>query len=243
MHLPGATSEIERKIWEAGIHSWQDFLAKYQAGSLPFPVQPDWLSLVQQSITQLAKGNIKFFAHLLPPSEHWRLYGSFRSQAIFLDIETTGLSDKDRVTVVGLYYKDRYEAFIDGMNLEHVPNVLRGFSILVTFNGFEFDIPFLKRVFPFLLLPPVHLDVQALLKRLGIRGSQKSIEERLGFVRKEAVRGMKGIDAVALWESYLRGEQMALHRLLEYNCEDVTKLKELMDYTYRELCKQLGWWW
>lgn len=243
LHLPGATAEIERKLWEAGVHSWQDFLVKYQNGSLPFTVRPDWLALVQQSITQLAKGNIKFFAHLLPTSEHWRLYGSFRSQAVFLDIETTGLGPKDRVTVVGLYHNDRYEAFVDGMNLEQVPDFIRSFSILVTFNGSDFDIPFLKRVFPFLLLPPVHLDVQDLLKRLGIRGSQKVIEERLGFIRKEEVRGMTGIDAVALWEAYLRGEQKALNRLLEYNREDVTKLKDLMDYAYRELCRQLGWWW
>ncbi len=243
LHLPGVTQEIERKLWEAGIHSWQEFVARYQGGSLPFAVRPDWLALVQQSITQLAKGNIKFFAHSLPPSEHWRLYGSFRSQTVFLDIETTGLSDKDRVTVVGLYHNNRYEPFVDGMNLEQVPVVLRNFSILVTFNGYDFDIPFLRRVFPFLPLPPVHLDVQNLLKRLGIRGSQKAIEERLGFVRKEEVRGMTGIDAVTLWEAYLRGEVKALQRLLEYNREDVSKLNDLMDYAYRELCRQLGWWW
>lgn len=234
--------EIEQKLWEAGVLSWQDFVERYQDGTLPFPTRPDWLTVVQQSITQLAKGNIRFFAHLLPSSEHWRLYGAFRSQAVCLDIETTGLTDKDRVTVVGLYHNGRYEPFVDGINLEQVPDVLRCFLILVTFNGSDFDIPFLKRVFPFLLLPPVHLDVQELLKRLGIRGSQKAIEERLGFLRKEEVRGMTGVDAVVLWEAYLRGERKALHRLLEYNQEDVAKLKELMDYAYHELRRQLGWW-
>jgi len=243
LHLPGATIEIERRLWEAGVLSWQDFVERYQDGSLPLPPRPDWLTIVQQSITQLAKGNIKFFAHLIPPSEHWRLYGAFRSQAVYLDIETTGLSVKDKVTVVGLYHNDRYEPFVDGLNLEQVPNALRCFSILITFNGSDFDIPFLRRLFPFLLLPPVHLDVQALLKRLGIRGSQKAIEERLGFLRKEEVRGMTGVDAVVLWEAYLRGDQKALDRLLEYNREDVAKLKELMDYAYRELCRRLGWGW
>jgi len=241
LHLPGATKEIERKLWEAGVLSWQDFVERYQSGSLPFPARPEWLTVVQQSITQLAKGNVKFFAHLLPPSEHWRLYGSFRSQSVCLDIETTGLGVKDKVTVVGLYYNGHYQPFVDGINLEQAPEVLRCFSILITFNGSDFDIPFLKRVFPFLLLPPVHLDVQALLKRLGIRGSQKAIEERLGFFRREEVRGMTGIDAVVLWEAYLRGERKALDRLLEYNREDVAKLKDLMEYAYRELCRRLGW--
>lgn len=242
IHLPGVTKEIELKLWEAGVLSWQDFLERNQSGNLPFPVRPEWVSLIQQSITQLARGNVRFFAQLLPHSEHWRLYGVFRSQAVCLDIETTGLSDKDKVTVIGLYHNDRYEPFIDGVNLEQFPDTLRRFSILVTFNGSDFDIPFLRRVFPNLPLPLVHLDVQVLLKRLGIRGSQKAIEERLGFFRKEEVRGMTGADAVALWEAYLRGEKRALHRLLEYNQEDVVKLKELMDYAYRELCRQLGWW-
>jgi len=128
LHLPGATREIEQRLWEAGVLSWHDFLERYQSGTLPFPVRPEWFSLIQQSITHLAKGNVRFFAHLLPPSEHWRLYGPFRSQAVCLDIETTGLTDKDRVTVVGLYHNDRYEAFVDGINLEQLPDTLRCFS-------------------------------------------------------------------------------------------------------------------
>ncbi len=243
LHLPGATREMEQRLWEAGVLSWHDFVTRYQGGNLPFPVRPDWFRFVQQSITQLAQGNVRFFAQLLPASEHWRLYGAFRSRTVFLDIETTGLSERDKVTVVGLFHNDCYEPFVDGVNLEQVPETLKRFSILVSFNGYDFDIPFLRRVFPNLPLPPVHLDVQALLKRLGIRGSQKAIEERLGFVRKESVRGMTGADAVVLWEAYLRGEQQALYRLLEYNCEDVAKLKDLMEFAYRELCRQLGWEW
>ncbi|MFA0754080.1 MAG: hypothetical protein IMHGJWDQ_001863 [Candidatus Fervidibacter sp.] len=243
VHLPGLTQEMERRLWEDGILSWHDFVVRYKSGTLPIAIRPEWLLLVQQSITQLARGNVRFFAQLLPPSEHWRLYGAFRSQTVFLDIETTGLTDKDRVTVVGLYHNDGYEAFVDGVNLEQVPEALRRFALLVTFNGADFDIPFLRRVFPFLPLPPVHLDVQVLLRRLGYKGSQKVLEERLGFVRREEVRGMTGLDAVALWEAYLRGETKALKRLLEYNREDVAKLKDLMEFAYQKFCRQLGWWW
>lgn len=242
LHLPGMTPDLERKLWEGGIHSWQDFLDCYRSGELPIPARPDWLSLIHQSILQLDKGNALFFARTLPPPEHWRLYGSFRWQTVFLDIETTGIGEKDRITVVGLYHNDRYEAFVDGQNLDAVPEALKRFSLLVTFNGREFDIPFLERAFIKLPLPPVHLDVQALLRRLDIRGSQKAIEERLGLVRQEHLRGMTGADAVTLWEAYLRGEPAALRRLLEYNREDVVKLKELMEFAYRELCRRLGWW-
>ncbi|GBC99174.1 hypothetical protein HRbin17_01695 [bacterium HR17] len=242
LHLRGMTAALERQLWEAGISSWHDFLARCQAGTLPFSVRPEWLALVRQSIAQLERGNVAFFAQLLPAAEHWRLYGAFRHRTVFLDIETTGLTDRDRVTVVGLFYGERYEAFVDGQNMERLPDTLRQFAVLVTFNGEGFDLPFLRKLFPQLALPPVHLDVRALLKRLNIYGSQKAIEERLGFVRREPLRGMTGADAAFLWEAYLRGEPQALARLLEYNREDVTKLKDLMEFAYRELCRQLGWW-
>lgn len=241
LHLRGVTPTIERKLWEAGVHSWHDFLVRYQNGTLPIPSRPDWFLTVRQSIAQLERGNIFFFAQALPSSERWRLYGTFRTSTVFLDIETTGLGDKDKVTVVGLYHNEGYEPFVDGLNLEQVPDALRRFAILVTFSGDEFDIPFLRRVFPKLTLPPVHLDVRALLKRLNIRGGQKAIEERLGLVRSEHLRGMTGAHAAALWEANLRGEKKALERLLEYNREDVTKLKELMEFAYRELCRRLRW--
>jgi uncharacterized protein YprB with RNaseH-like and TPR domain len=242
LHLKGITPVLERKLWKAGVRSWQDFLARYQSGTLPIPARPEWWHLIRQSIVQLERGNVHFFAQLLPVSEHWRLYGAFRSRTVFLDIETTGLGERDRVTVVGLFHDDRYEAFVDGLNLTQLPTVLPSFAILVTFNGEGFDLPFLWRMFPNLPLPPVHLDVRALLKRLNVHGSQKKIEERLGFVRRESLRGMTGADAVILWEAYLRGETEALRRLLDYNREDVVKLRELMEYAYRELCRQLGWW-
>jgi uncharacterized protein YprB with RNaseH-like and TPR domain len=242
LHLKGITPVLERKLWEAGVQSWQDFLVRYQNGTLPIPARPEWLHLVRQSILQLERGNIHFFAQLLPTNEHWRLYGAFRNGAVFLDIETTGLGERDRITVVGLFYDDRYEAFVDGLNLSQLPATLSSFAILITFNGEGFDLPFLRRMFPNLSLPPVHLDVRALLKRLHLYGSQKAIEERLGFVRREPLRGMTGADAVVLWEAYLRGETEALSRLLDYNREDVTKLHDLMEYAYRELCRELGWW-
>lgn len=242
LHLKGITPVLERRLWEAGVQSWHDFLTHYQNGTLPIPARPEWLPLVRQSLLQLERGNVAFFAQLLPPAEHWRLYGAFRSRTVFLDIETTGLQERDRVTVVGLFHDDRYEAFVDGVNLGQLPPLLASFAILVTFNGEGFDLLFLRRMFPQLALPPVHLDVRALLKRLNLHGSQKAIEERLGFVRREPLRGMTGADAVVLWEAYLRGEKEALQRLLDYNREDVVKLRDLMEYVYRELCRQLGWW-
>jgi hypothetical protein len=42
LHLKGITPVLERKLWEAGVQSWQDFLVRYQNGTLPIPARPEW---------------------------------------------------------------------------------------------------------------------------------------------------------------------------------------------------------
>ncbi|MCS7225065.1 MAG: ribonuclease H-like domain-containing protein [Armatimonadetes bacterium] len=241
LHLPGLTPEQERKLWDAGIVTWSDFLLSLQHRRLPIPVRHEWIAFLRQSQNELARQNISFFARTLRPSEHWRLYGTFQSQTLFLDIETTGLEERDYVTVIGCLLGGLYRSFVRGRNLDEAPSFLRTASLMVTFNGTGFDIPFLQKDFPSLLLPPVHLDVRDLLARLGLRGSQKAIERMIGIVRKESVRGLTGADAVVLWEAHLRGDLSALPKLEEYNREDVFSLKKLMDYAYQKLKERLGW--
>jgi len=39
--------------------------------------------------------NSQYFLDILPQSENWRLYEFFKDEAVFLDIETTGLNFED----------------------------------------------------------------------------------------------------------------------------------------------------
>jgi hypothetical protein len=80
--------------------------------------------LIRQSIVQLERGNVHFFAQLLPLANIGAFTVLFAPAPFFLDIETTGLEERDRVTVVGLFHDDRYEAFVDGLNLTQLPTVL-----------------------------------------------------------------------------------------------------------------------
>ena len=63
---------------------------------------------------------------MIPQSEHWRLYDWFREQAVFLDIETTGLGRDSSITVVGL--SDGYETktMIKGINLKRIADYAYG---------------------------------------------------------------------------------------------------------------------
>ena len=90
-----------------------------------------------------------FFRTLLPQREMWRLYPEFAQRALFLDIETTGLSPYyNEVTVIGGLGGGRLELFVRGVNLHEFPAYVRQFPLLVTFNGSQFDVPFCGRTFP-----------------------------------------------------------------------------------------------
>ena len=42
-----------------------------------------------------------------------------------------------------------------------------------------FDIPFIKKEFPDVKIPPIHIDLRFLLKSLGITGPLKEIEKKM----------------------------------------------------------------
>jgi predicted nuclease with RNAse H fold len=171
--------------------------------------------------------------------EAWRLYPEFASQCVFLDIETTGLSPVfDTVTMVGLFDGRRYRTFIDGQNLGEFPEHLAKYSVVVTYNGSGFDLRFLKLAFNALQMPPIHIDLRWIARRLGYRGGLKSVEKELGIVRDKSVEEIGGHEATILWSRHLRGEESALRQLIAYNREDVVHLKAIMEMTYDQLAKR-----
>ncbi len=240
VHIPGIGKRTELQLWRSGIRSWDDF-----SGFLtpPAPISTALRrrleTYVPQSIDAVSRKDAGFFARLSSIGEAWRLFPEFSDQCVFLDIETTGLSPVfDTVTMVGLYDGHRYEVFIDGQNLQDVPARLKAYSVVVTFNGAGFDLRFLKLAFKNIELPPIHIDLRWVTRRLGFRGGLKSIEKEFGIRRDEAVEDISGYDATVLWSRYQRGDKTALDRLIAYNTEDVVHLKAIMEMSYDQLAKQ-----
>ena len=192
------------------------------------------LPLIRQSLEAAGLREPGFFKTLLPSSETWRLYPEFAGQALWLDIETTGLSsDSSEVTLIGALGGGQLALFINGVNLEQFPAYVQQFPLLISFNGSQFDVPFLRADFPEARLDQAHIDLRFVLASLGYRGGLKNVERALGLHRDMAIQGVDGWEAVRLWYCYRRGDWSALEKLILYNLTDVVNLVELMETAVR----------
>jgi uncharacterized protein YprB with RNaseH-like and TPR domain len=141
--------------------------------------------------------------------------------------------------MVGVYDGWRMRQYVRGQNLEQFPEALEDAALLVTFFGTGFDLPFLRRAFPRVPLPQMHVDLCFLLKKLGYRGGLKSIETQFGIHRSPATSGLSGWDAVRLWREYRKGRKSSLETLLAYNAEDVRNMAVLLSEGYRRMAHRL----
>ena len=205
------------------------------------PVYASAEPLVRQSLEAAARADAGFFHALLPRQETWRLYPEFAEQALFLDIETTGLSAHfDQVTMIGAFGGGKLALFVNGINLEQFPAYVARFPLLVTFNGSQFDVPFLRTHFPQARLDQAHIDLRFVLAALGHRGGLKAVERSLGLARDAAIRDVHGFEAVRLWHRWRRGDRAALGKLALYNLTDVVNLAELIHVAVAQKSRLIG---
>jgi uncharacterized protein len=237
IHISGIGPKTEQLLWNRGIRTWQDFLDLKKPA---FSLERDAVIRQELELSIKNRNNLSYFVKSFPPSDLWRIYETFQNQAVFLDIETSGgYQGMDEITVVGLYDGRTVQTFINGRNLDDFEQALASFSLVITFNGSCFDLPCLRRWFRHIELPPAHIDLRFVLRKLGLRGGLKSIEEQLGLIRDPAVKGLNGFDAVLLWKNYQWGDESALERLILYNTMDIVQLKPLMELGVREMKKRL----
>lgn len=228
-HLDGVTANLEIKLREMGIEKWDDFLAQMHLLS---DVSLSKLEKIKNSILKskeaLARNDLSYFKSELKPKELWRLCNM--GKIAYVDIETTGLSRHyDDITVVGIYDGSCSHLYVNGKNLPEAHEKLKEFDIVVTFNGKQFDIPFLEHYFS-CTYDFVHLDLRYMLKELGLQGGLKNIEHLLGICRASDLQGVDGFEAVRLWSRYRRGCELSLQKLLRYNEEDIVNLKFLLEH-------------
>ncbi len=228
-HIQGISAPFEKQLWEMGIRHWDDFLAQLH---LLEGQAKNKLEEIKESILSskeaLARNDLHYFKQLLNPKEHWRLCKM--GKVGYVDIETTGLSRwSNGITIIGIFDGITPYMYVEGKNLAQAKEKLAEFDIVVTFNGKQFDLPFIEHYFSH-TFDFIHLDLRYLLKELGLKGGLKSIENQLGINRGADLEGMDGFAAVRLWHQYQRGNQEALHKLLRYNEQDIVNLKTLLDY-------------
>ncbi len=255
--LEKITAARERKLWQQGILSWDGFLRTDKISGITAAAKKYYDRKLVEARRQLHLQNSSYFCHLLPQSEHWRLYEFFKEEAVYLDIETDGLSDNNDVTLVGLFDGFDTKTMIRRVNLDwrQLRRELEKYKIVVTFNGSVFDLPFMKKrygeVIPQLQIGqcPIahsasggivpHYDLRFCCSRIGLNGGLKRIEKQLDIRRSQIVENMYGGDAAQLYRMWRgSGDDYYLRLLVEYNEEDVINLKKIAEHVYCRLKNQ-----
>ena len=231
----GVGERTEQKLWEQGVWTWGDF-----DGTVPGPAPAERVeSFVATARERLDDADADFFGEALPAGCQWRLYENFREEACFLDIETTGLDrHRNDVTVVSCHQNGTTETFVRGRDLtgDRLARRLADASLLVTFNGRRFDVPFLEDSFGLDVDLP-HVDLMYPCRRLDLTGGLKKIESEVGIGRDRP--DLSGRDAVRLWHEYERGDDRALETLVSYNRDDTANLQQLLEVVSDRLHREV----
>lgn len=229
LHLPGIGRSLEKSLHEAGISSWDMALGH---PSLPFTpdLAAEFVRGLHESQRRLEAGDALWFSERLSAAEQWRLFPHFRHSVAYMDIETTGLAwPQAEITTISVYDGENLRVYVNGRNLEDFLTDIKEYSLLVTWNGRMFDVPFINRAMR-VELKMAHLDLYPVFRAMGISGGLKKVEKQLGLDREE-LDGVDGYTAVQLWREYTRaGNPAALETLLAYNAEDVFSLEYLSHY-------------
>ncbi|HYO65593.1 MAG TPA: ribonuclease H-like domain-containing protein [Archangium sp.] len=237
--IPGVGPWKEKDLWARGIHTWDDFP---ENGSVLGQKLDEGarrrLALAREA---LERRDLKGLAAMVPPREHWRLYPEFARDAVYFDIETDGKQEQ-APTVVALFDDAGLRVFIQGRNMDELPEAMAERRLWVTFNGSCFDVPVLREYFGKRFpTPDAHIDLRFVCRRLGMAGGLKELEDKLGLGRPPHMKGVNGWDAVLLWRAYLaRGDVEALRFLVEYNLYDSFQLRSLMDKAYNRALDDLN---
>ena len=230
-HIPGIGEKTERQLWESGIIDWKSFSQTAHTKLSP-KKHESMTDYIKASKKNLQNSNPGFFTELLPAAQHWRIFSTFRNSTAYIDIETTGLDSWDSdITTIALYDGKSIKYYINGQNLDDFIDDIQKYSIIVTYNGKIFDVPFIQNYFG-IKLNHAHIDLRFVLKSLGYSGGLKKCEKAMGIDRGD-LSGVDGYFAVLLWHDYKQNQnEKALETLLAYNIEDVINLEILMVMAY-----------
>ncbi|MBW3003758.1 ribonuclease H-like domain-containing protein [Candidatus Woesearchaeota archaeon] len=233
--LEKINSKTEQNIWHQDIKDWQSFINADKVKGISNKRKHYFNMKIKEAQKALYTFDSKYFTNKLPGTETWRLYDFFKEDTIFLDIEIA--NRKGDISVIGIYDGINTKVMVKGFNLDIklLKEILAKAKLIVTFNGSIFDIPVINRYFSFLPNIP-HIDLRFLCQKLGLKGSLKDIEPKIGIKRPRHLRG----SPVELWKAYhASGDKEYLQLLVQYNEEDMVNLKPLMEYCYKKLKQPL----
>lgn len=242
----GMTEELERALWAKGLTTW-DIVRQHPgevAEVLGNAKGQRLVEAVAEAQQAVARGDLAWLRTNWPERETWRLWKGLAepAQIALVDIETTGLTPGyDSITVIGLADGAGCRAFVAGKPqagdemLARFVETIRPYRLLVTFNGANFDVPFIERHFKdanFRFEMP-HIDLLWPARSLGLGGGLKDMEKQLGIVRGDDIKDMRGHEAIQLWGQWRNGDLAAYKKLVTYCKADCVNLQAFADAVYR----------
>jgi hypothetical protein len=243
----GMNEDLERALWGKGLITWE-LLRKHVGEAAEVVGQSRAQKLVEavgEAEQALAKGDHAWFKANWPERELWRLWKGMAElvKIALVDIETTGLTPGyDQITVIGLADGAQARVFVAGRPqpgdelLDKFREAIRGYQLVVTFNGQNFDIPFIEKHFRdanFRFEQP-HLDLLWPARSLGLGGGLKDMEKQIGIERAADIKEMRGTEAITLWGAWKNGDLAAYKRLTTYCKADCVNLREFAEHVYRK---------
>lgn len=179
---------------------------------------------------------------------NFKLISDNPDKILYFDLETTGLSAKNSDLYMIGYGHMSKEGFVitllfndDGCSepsmLEHFANILRNHSILVSYNGNTFDIPYIKEKFR-----QFHIDcdmsaiescdiykiLRQYKKQLHLSSMKQSDIEQLMHIKRETF--ISGGDLIPVYKRYLsKGNEIDLKELIRHNLDDMDGLVRITD--------------
>lgn len=168
-HLPGIRRDSEAKLWRQGILTLDDLLQNESKQADLFGGSDSPLvAQIKIFRSVIQNRDLEALSTLLNSEDYYRVALAFPDDTIFLDIETTGLSRfYDKITLIGWKFRSKYGAYIRGGDPSEMLSAIERASVVVTYNGTLFDLPFVQKEFPKVQLPPIHVDLRYLAKRVG----------------------------------------------------------------------------
>ncbi len=231
LHFKGIGPKTAATIKKAGFNTWQDILDNPTGLPCSTNVQDNLYSQAHGSLKMLENNDIEKLVKAFSTSEQWRILNHYQDDVSYFDIETSGLSRYDaKITVIACLHKGKMHTFFRDDNLPEFLDLLEEVTLLTSFNGNCFDIPFVLESFHIPEMPCPHIDLRWVCYHANLRGPLKQIEKECGFSRGDDVEGIDGFEAVNLWHRwFLHKDQEAKDLLIEYCQADVFTLKEVLN--------------
>lgn len=236
--LDRVNERTEQNIWKQNIRNWDDFLKAEKIKGILSWRKKYYDRQVLKARSALYSLDSEYFYEKLPQREHWRLYDFLKEDAVFMDIETNGITQHAYITVIGMFDGIDTKTMIEGVNLNFgaLKKYLKQFKLIVSFNGSVFDLPFVLKRHPDLIPKIPHFDLRFCCNKIGLKGGLKEIEKKLNIKRNGLVEKLCGGDALTLWRMYrATGDDYYLNLLIEYNEEDCMNLKTIAGYVYERM--------